>query len=79
MAFTLSTCQWCKKCKKYLQENDIQYRYIDVDQIESDEKAQIITFLRENFQERISYPFLVIDNHKTIVGYSPNKYEEVFR
>lgn len=78
MAFTLSTCQWCKKCKRYLQENDIQYRYIDVDQIEPDEKAQIINFLRENFQERISYPFLVIDNHKTIVGYSPNKYDEVF-
>ncbi|TFF98564.1 MAG: glutaredoxin family protein [Promethearchaeota archaeon] len=78
MAFTLSTCQWCKKCKKWLKENDIQYRYIDVDQIKPNEKAQIITFLRESFQNRISYPFLVIDQDKTIVGYSPNKYDEVF-
>lgn len=78
MAFTLSTCQWCKKTKRFLKENDIQYRYIDVDLIEPKEKAQIINFLRENFQERISYPFLILDNHKTIVGYSPNKFEEVF-
>jgi len=78
MAFTLSTCQWCKKCKKYLKENDIKYRFIDVDTIEPEEKAQILNFLRENFQNRISYPFLIIDNHEPIVGYSPNKYDEVF-
>ncbi len=78
IAFTLSTCQWCKKCKKWLKENGIQYRYIDVDQIEPSEKAKIINFLRENFQNRISYPFLVIDNNEAIVGYSPNKYDEVF-
>ncbi|TXT63102.1 MAG: NrdH-redoxin (modular protein) [Promethearchaeota archaeon] len=77
MAFTLSTCQWCKKCKRYLKDNDIQYRYIDVDQITPQEKMQILNYLRDNYQERISYPFLVCDD-KFVVGYDPNKYDEIF-
>ena len=26
--FTLSTCMWCKKCKQYLKDRDIQYKFI---------------------------------------------------
>ena len=32
--FTLSTCMWCKKCKTYLKERDIKYKYIDIDRWE---------------------------------------------
>jgi len=32
--FTLSTCMWCKKCKRWLNERNIKYRYIDMDQIQ---------------------------------------------
>ncbi|MBD3193963.1 MAG: glutaredoxin family protein [Candidatus Lokiarchaeota archaeon] len=76
VAFTLSTCQWCKKFKRYMNDRGIQYRYVDVDQIEPSKKTQILNFLRENFDSRISYPFLICDG-KAIVGYSPNKYEEL--
>ncbi len=78
MAFTLSTCQWCKKCKRYLKDKNVKYRYIDVDQIDPQEKMKILNFLKENYQERISYPFLICDD-KFIVGYDPNKYDEIFR
>ena len=33
LVFTLSTCMWCKKCKRFLNERNLKYRYIDVDKI----------------------------------------------
>ena len=77
--FTLSTCMWCKKCKAYLKDRDIKYKYIDVDSISSEEKSKILEYLRENYKpDRIAYPFLVCDD-KFVVGYDPNKYEELIK
>ncbi|MHA1487224.1 MAG: glutaredoxin domain-containing protein, partial [Promethearchaeota archaeon] len=28
--FSLSTCSWCNRCKKYLTDKGIKYRYVDV-------------------------------------------------
>ncbi|MFX0074795.1 MAG: glutaredoxin family protein [Candidatus Hermodarchaeota archaeon] len=75
--FTLSTCQWCKKCKSWLNEKGVKYRYVDVDRIDINEKSQVLQFLRETYEaERISYPFMVCDD-KFVVGYNPGKYEEL--
>jgi len=75
--FTLSTCMWCKKCKTFLNDRGIKYRYIDVDKIDPSEKSKVLAYLRENYKpERISYPFVVCDD-KFVVGYNPNKYEEL--
>lgn len=77
--FTLSTCMWCKKCKRYLNEKEIKYKYIDVDKITPDQKSKILQYLRENYKpDRISYPFLICDD-KFVVGYDPNKYEELMK
>ncbi|MHA2430566.1 MAG: glutaredoxin family protein [Promethearchaeota archaeon] len=77
--FTLSTCMWCKKGKRYLNEREIEYKYIDVDKITPDQKSKILQYLRENYKpDRISYPFLICDD-KFVVGYDPNKYEELMR
>lgn len=77
MIFTLSTCMWCKKCKQYLNDKSITYRYVDLDKIDSSEKSKVLTYLRENFKpDRISYPFVVCDD-KFIVGYNPIKYEKL--
>lgn len=77
--FTLSTCMWCKKCKTFLNDKSIKYRYIDVDRIDMSEKSQILQFLRETYKpERISYPF-VVWNDNFVVGYNPGKYEELIK
>jgi glutaredoxin len=79
IAFTLSTCQWCKKAKRYLNDNKVKYRYIDVDKIDPMDKAKILDYLRENYPDsRISYPFIICEG-EAIVGYNPNKYEEVMK
>jgi len=74
--FTLSTCMWCKKCKRWLAEHDVKYRYIDLDKLDFKDKAEILDFLRANYSQRISYPFMIYDN-EYVIGYDPNKYEEL--
>ena len=77
--YTLSSCMWCKKCKAYLKERDIKYKYIDIDNLTSNQKSEILEYLRENYKpDRIAYPFLVCDD-KFVVGYDPNKYEEIIK
>ncbi|MHA1150417.1 MAG: glutaredoxin family protein [Promethearchaeota archaeon] len=77
VVFTLSTCMWCKKCKRFLNEKNIKYRYVDVDQIDYQEKAILLEYLRENYQSRVSYPFLICESGH-VVGYDPNQYMELF-
>jgi glutaredoxin-like protein NrdH len=77
--FTLSTCMWCKKCKNYLKERDIKYKYIDIDNVKPEQKSEILDYLRESYKtDRIAYPFLVCDD-KFIVGYDPSKYDELMK
>jgi glutaredoxin len=76
LIFTLSTCMWCKKCKSFLNDRSMTYRYIDVDKIDLQDKSKIIDYLRNRYQERISYPFLVCEKGH-VVGYNPNKYVEL--
>lgn len=77
--YTLSTCMWCKKCKKFLKDRDIKYKYIDLDSLSSKQKSEILEYLREKYKpDRIAYPFLVCDD-KFVVGYDPNKYEEIMK
>jgi len=73
---TLSTCMWCKKCKRYLQDNDMKYQYVDVDKIPAEDKSKILNYLKDSYQSRISYPFLICDNGH-VIGYDPEKYKEL--
>jgi glutaredoxin len=76
LLFTLTTCMWCKKCKRFLEERKLKYRYIDVDKIERKDKSKILDYLKSTYDTRISYPFLVCKSGH-VVGYNPNKYEEL--
>jgi len=75
---TLSTCMWCKKCKAWLKDRDVQYRFVDVDKIDFKEKSKILDYLKEKYQSRISYPFMICDD-EFVVGYKPNRYEDLLK
>ena len=79
LVFTLSTCQWCKKCKAWLNERDVTYRYIDIDTIQPTLKSQLIDYILKKFGDvRISYPFMICDDD-VVIGYNPGKYEELMK
>ena len=74
--FALSTCVWCMKTKKLLNNLGIEYSYIDVDLVEDDIKDEVVKELnRWNPSE--SFPAIVINNKKHIIGYNVDEIEEL--
>jgi glutaredoxin len=68
IAYTLSTCVWCKKTKKLLTELGVEYYYVDVDLLDGDLKQQVKEEVRR-WNPRGSYPTIVVDDEKVITGY----------
>ena len=69
MIYALSTCGWCQKTKTLLNELGIAYDYIDVDELDPDEKEQVMAEVRR-YNPGESFPTCVV-NGKGIAGYSP--------
>ncbi len=77
IAYTLSTCVWCKRTKRLLNELGIEYYYIDVDLLEGEAKKQAKDELKR-WNPRGSYPTIVINNEKCITGYDVEEIKKVF-
>ena len=39
--YALSTCVWCKLTKQYLNDNNVEYEYVDVDLADEKDKQKI--------------------------------------
>jgi glutaredoxin-like protein NrdH len=75
MLYALSTCVWCKKTKRLLNDIGVDYYYIDVDLLNTDEKEKTKQEIMR-WNPSCSFPTLVIDNEKCIVGYKENEIKE---
>ncbi len=74
--FTISTCGWCKKVKNFLEENDVEYEYIDIDQVEGEEKKKVREELKK-YNSKMSCPTLVIDEgEEIIIGFKKDEIRE---
>jgi len=74
--FTISTCGWCKKVKNLLNSLDVEYEYVDIDQVEGEEKKEIREELKE-YNSKMSCPTLVIDEgEEIIIGFKKDKIRE---
>lgn len=77
MLYALSTCVWCKKTKRLLNQLGVDYDFVDVDLAESHEKDELRqTVLKWN--SKGSYPTIVVDGAHSIIGYDPDKITEEF-
>lgn len=72
--YAVSTCVWCRKTKRLLEELDVAYDYVDVDELETEAKNEVKDIVNK-WKERISYPLLVINNDHCI----PNFDEDMIR
>lgn len=73
--YALSTCVWCKKTKGFLNELGVEYRYVDVDLVPEDDREEIVRMLARWNQQR-SYPTLVVNRARCIVGFKPEEIKE---
>jgi glutaredoxin len=77
MLYALSTCGWCAKTKDLLRELGIAFDYTFVDLLDGEEQNQAMDAV-EKFNPSGSFPTLVIDNRKSIVGFKEKEIREVF-
>ncbi len=73
--YALSTCVWCKMAKQFLEDNSVEFEYIDVDLCEEDEKEKI----RQHILSKggsLSYPTTIIDDQIVITGFRKDKLKE---
>lgn len=78
MLYALSTCGWCHKTRKLLDDLGVEYDYAYVDQLDGDEKKKTIREVKA-WNPACSFPTLVLDNAKCIVGYSEEEIKENIR
>lgn len=73
--YALSTCQWCAKTKELLRELGVEFDYAYVDLAQGKEQEDLMNEM-ERFNPRGSFPTLVINNEKCIVGFQESEIRE---
>lgn len=72
--YSLSTCGYCKSTKRLLDGLGVHYEYIDVDLLETVDRASAIVEVKR-LNPRSSFPTLII-GERVIVGYREQEIRE---
>ena len=75
MLYALSTCGWCRKTKALLNDLGVEYDFTDVDLLKGEEKDSTIKDIIKH-NPSCSFPTLVINNDKCIVGFREDAIRE---
>ena len=76
--YTLSTCVWCRKTKKWLKKKRLAYRFVDVDLAEPGEKETLLEEIRR-WNPKGTFPTMVIDGRVALIGFKPEKFKELLK
>jgi glutaredoxin-like protein NrdH len=75
LMYTLSTCAWCKRTKKLLSDNDIEYQYVDLDLCEEGDREKIRKDIRDRGGD-VAFPTMIVDDKILITGFAVDKIKE---
>lgn len=73
--YTLSTCSHCKATKKFMNDNEVDYEYVDVDLLDGDERQGIIEEVKK-INSHVSFPTIII-GERIIIGFREEEIREV--
>jgi glutaredoxin-like protein NrdH len=74
--YALSTCAYCRKAMRYLEEHGLTYRYIYLDQLDFDLKREVKQELKSRFLNIPVFPVLTIDGEDALSGFVQQKWAE---
>ena len=76
--YFISTCGWCRKTKRLLDENEVEYEYEYLDLLSGDEKKRALAEVLQH-NPRKSFPTVVVSNGETqvIIGFKESRLREV--
>ena len=75
MLYALSTCGWCQKTKKLLDDLGVEYNYEYVDHLHGNEREKVIREVT-SWNPNCNFPTMVINNKQCIVGYKEDEIRE---
>jgi glutaredoxin len=78
LLYALSTCAWCKKTKKFLQDKGVEFEFVDVDLCSQEDLKKV----RADITRRgagMSFPLVIVDDKTLVVGFSEDKIEEALK
>ena len=78
MLFALSTCVWCGKTKKLLDDMGVEYTYEYVDLLAGEERAAVVKEITV-WNPACSFPTLVINGEKCIVGFKEEEIRQALK
>jgi glutaredoxin-like protein NrdH len=70
--YALSTCVWCKRTKRLLNDLGVAYDCIDVDLLSEEDEREARDIV-ERLNPEGSFPVLVIDNKEVVCGYDEDR------
>ena len=73
--YALSTCIWCRKTEKHLRDLKVEFDVVYVDVLEGSARDQALREV-EKYNPARSFPTLVIDGKRAIVGFKPEEIQE---
>lgn len=77
MVYALSTCPYCKRAKRFLDQHKIAYDHIDVDLLDDAKQDEVLEKV-EKLTGRRSFPVVVIGS-EVIVGFDEDKMKKAFK
>ncbi len=75
--YALSTCPWCKKVKKLLDDEGVAYDVFDVDLLKGEEQDQAVGEV-EKLTGKKSFPVTVV-NEQCFVGFKKDEILEAIK
>ncbi|MBM5804586.1 MAG: glutaredoxin family protein [Candidatus Verstraetearchaeota archaeon] len=73
--YALSTCAWCKKTKRLLQDKGVEFEFVDVDLCSEEDLKRV----RADITRRgagMTFPLVIVDDKTLVVGFREDKIEE---
>jgi len=74
--YALSTCIWCRKTKKLLDELGAAYDFVDVDLL-PDADSDAADAEVQKWNKNGTYPTMVIDGKKALTGFAEDEIREM--
>jgi glutaredoxin-like protein NrdH len=69
--YALSTCFHCQRAKKWLDENNVDYDFVDVDLAEGDERTKLVNEV-QSMTGASQFPVIKVGD-KHVVGFNEEK------
>lgn len=75
--YALTTCGFCRRALSFLKEKNVSFRYLYIDELDPDIKAELKNDLREKYQRNLVFPFLVVDEKEAVTGFVQDRWNEL--